>query len=361
MKENVKDLLEQVPLDRAAEERAWAVVRAAYARHEPVRPHPKTRPLAAAAAAALVAAAALSPPGRAVVDAVRRSIGIEHAAPALFRLPSPGRLLVSGAGGTWVVAPDGSKRRLNDAPEAAWSPHRLYVITAGRDQLTAVDPGSGTVHWTLARPRVSLPRWGGSRADTRVAYLSGETLRVVAGDGTGDRPLGAAARVAPAWRPETHVLAYAPRVGGVLVVNVDSGAVVAGHRLRGAPRALAWSPDGRRLAVATPTQLIVYSGGSRQVLTLPGIRALAFARDGRLALLRGGKVQVLGGEGLQTAFTVQGPLAGLAWSPDGRFILTTLPAADQWVFVGPLRLQAVSRIAHQFGGSVALDGWAPGA
>ena len=32
---NAKRLLEQVPVDPEAEERAWEVVRAAYARHEP--------------------------------------------------------------------------------------------------------------------------------------------------------------------------------------------------------------------------------------------------------------------------------------------------------------------------------------
>ena len=87
----VKRLLEGTPVDPAAEERAWAVVQAAHAEREPVpRPHRDTRlVLVGAAAVAAVAVAALSPPGRAVVDAVRKTIGIEHAQPALFRLPSP--------------------------------------------------------------------------------------------------------------------------------------------------------------------------------------------------------------------------------------------------------------------------------
>ena len=101
---NVKRLLERVPSDREAEERAWAVVRAAYAEREQVRARPRRRlMLAGVALAAVVAASAFSPPGRAVVNAVRRWIGISHAAPALFRLPAPGRVLVSGSGGAWVV------------------------------------------------------------------------------------------------------------------------------------------------------------------------------------------------------------------------------------------------------------------
>src|SRR6185437_12902716 len=161
--------------DEHAEERAWAVVRTAYARREHAPARVRRWPLAAAGVAAAVAAAAFSPPGRAVVDAVRRSIGVEHAAPALFRLPAPGRLLVSGPGGTWVVSADGSKRRLGDYAEASWSPHGLFVVAASQDELAAIEPGSGRVHWTLARAHVSLPRWGGSKADTRIAYLSGDT------------------------------------------------------------------------------------------------------------------------------------------------------------------------------------------
>jgi hypothetical protein len=364
---NTKRLLGQVPVDPEAEERAWAVVRAAYARHEPVRRGARRArwPVAAAVALAAVVAAALSPPGRAVVDAVRRSIGIEHAAPALFRLPAPGRLLVSGGGGTWVVAGDGSKRRLGDYPEASWSPHGLFVVVARPNELAAVEPGDGDVHWSLARPHVSLPRWGGSRTDTRVAYFSGETLRVVGGDGTGDAALGPAVHVAAAWQPERHVLAYAPRGGGVLVVDTDSRSVVARYRLgapaRGVVRALAWSSDGWRLAVATQRQVLVFSGRVRLSWPLGGVRVLAFSHDGRLAVVRAGKVQTLDAEGVQTALTVRGGLAGLAWSPDGRWLVTSLPAAQQWVFLGARRLQAVSHIARQFGGAVSLDGWMPGA
>jgi hypothetical protein len=59
-------------------------------------------------------------------------------------------------------------------------------------------------------------------------------------------------------------------------------------------------------------------------------------------------------------FSVLGTIGQIAWSPDARWLLVTLPAADQWVFVrakGP-GLRAVSNIAQQFGGSFpTLDGW----
>jgi hypothetical protein len=56
-----------------------------------------------------------------------------------------------------------------------------------------------------------------------------------------------------------------------------------------------------------------------------------------------------------------GRLAGVAWSPNGRWIVTALPSADQWIFIGGRRLRAVLNIARQFGGDVSLDGWVSGA
>jgi hypothetical protein len=326
--------------------------------------------LAVAGLAAVVAAATLSPPGRAVVDAVRKTIGIEHAQPALFRLPSPGRVLVSGGGGAWVVAADGSTRRLGDYSEASWSPHALYVVAAARNVLVALQP-NGSVRWKLARPDIRFPRWGGTRLDTRIAYLTTSRLHVVAGDGTGDvdaEGLPAAARVAPAWQPTTidrHVLAYVTTRGRVMVINPDRGNVW--WRSPGYPgaRALAWSHDGRTLALATRSKVILFAAatGRARVVAVEGVRELAFSSDGRLALRRSHSVLIVDGPQVRTLFATQAALAGLAWSPDGRWLLTGLPAADQWIFLqarGGRRVLAVSHVRTQFGGAPQLDGWVPG-
>ena len=364
---SVKRLFESVPSEPEAEERAWTVVHGAYAAREPAprRRHARAV-LAVAALAAVVGAATLSPPGRAVVDAVRKTIGIEHAQPALFRLPSPGRVLVSGGGGAWVVAADGSKRRLGDFREASWSPHALYVLAASRDQLAALEP-NGKVHWTLARSDIRFPRWGGSRADTRVAYLTKTELHVVAGDGTGDKPLTAAARVAPAWQPTNgHVLAYVSVHGRVLVIDTDRHTTI---RLPGTytqPRSLTWSPDGATLVLATRRALVRFDVRTMtaHALDLRGVRAVSFSRAGGLAVVRGRSVLVLDGSRARTLFSAPAALAGLAWSPDGRWLLSGLPAADQWIFLqasGGRRVLAISHVKTQFGGAPQLDGWAPGA
>jgi hypothetical protein len=367
---SVKRLLESTPVDPAAEERAWAVAQAAHAEREPVpRPRRHTRAvLVGAAAVAAVAAATLSPPGRAVVNAVRKTIGIENAQPALFRLPSPGRVLVSGPGGAWVVAADGSKRRLGDFREASWSPHALYVLAASRNELAAVEPG-GKVHWTLARSNIRFARWGGSRTDSRIAYFTGTQLRVVAGDGTGDTRLGVAAFVAPVWQPgNRHVLAYVSVLGRVVVVDTDRHTSVTLPGTYKQPRSLTWSPNGLALLLATRPALIQFDLHSAHPLALPlplaNVRAVAFSRAGRLAVLRGSSVLLLTGGHPRTLFAAPASLSGLTWSPDGRWLLTGLPAADQWIFLqtqGGRRVLAVSHLTTQFGGAPQLDGWAPGA
>src|SRR5947199_55480 len=140
---------------------------------------------------------------------------------------------------------------------------------------------------------VRVPRWGGSRTDTRIAYLTTSRLHVVAGDGTGDvdaEGLPAAARVAPVWRPgDRHVLAYVTARGRVVVVNPDLGNVAWVSRGFAGPRALTWSSDGRRIALATAKRVVIFTArtGRARVLQVQGVRALAFARDGRLAMLQG--------------------------------------------------------------------------
>ncbi len=364
----MKQLFDAVPVDAEAEERAWKVVRSAFAEREPATPQRRVLGLAVVAVAAALLAATLSPPGRAVVNAMRRSIGIEGAQPALFRLPAPGRLLVSGPGGTWVVAADGSTRRLGDYGQASWSPHARYVVGATTDELAALEPATGRVHWQLARPAVAWPRWGGTRTDTRIAYFTTSRLHVVAGDGTGDRALPPAARVAPAWQPGTrrHVLAYVDAHGRLTILDPDHGRVSRMSSPFEDVRDIAWSPDGRTLALAARAKVALFSPatGRLRVVRVPGVRALTFAPDGRLAMVRGNSILVLADGRVRTLFVPPSRLGGITWSPNGRWLLVSLPAADQWAFVqtrGTRRVLAVSHIRRQFGGEPALDGWAPSA
>lgn len=355
----------------AAERRAWAVVRTVYLEREPIRRRRRPRwSLVFVGVAAALAALAGTPAGPAVVGAIRDAVrGGEEARPALSSLPSPGRLLVSTPNGVWVLRADGSKRRLGDYRQASWSPAGKFVVATDGRQVYAVEPDTGEVRWAVPRPRAADARWGPGLG-FRVAYRSGATLRVVAGDGMDDRLLaGSVAPVAPAWRPVPagvsgpYVLAYATRRGSVRVVDVDSRRILWGARV-GHVIGLAWSADARRLAVVTPGAVRLFSGGGTRLdgIAAPAgmrIRAGAYAPKGPplLALLRtdghAGEAVLVGANGRARVLSRNpGRLAGLAWSADGSRLLVGWPSAGEWLFlpVGGGRPVAVSAVGRDFNG-----------
>jgi hypothetical protein len=345
----------RAPDEAAAQARTWNVVAAAFAEREPTRARRRRAPFVVAVGVAALAAVAFTSPGHAVLTSVRRAIGIEHAQRALYSLPTGGRLLVDG----WIVNADGSTRRLGNYRETAWSPHGRYVIATKPDELLALTP-EGAVRWTLARPDVRFPTWAGTFTDTRIAYLSGDRLRVVAGDDTDDREVGPAkaAPVAPAWRPggAPFTLAYADVAGRVWVLEPDTRRLLFRTADGPTPTKLVWSRDGSRLLVLRPHALDVYDVHGRRTSRLAGRFADAAFVGGRVVVLTPHAVKV-GGDVL---FRTSGTLRQVVPSPDGRWLLVTWPEADQWLFVRVApghRVRAVGNIAEQLGGGFAVDGW----
>ena len=346
-----------------AEQRSWEVVRRAYLERPP-RPRRATRPVAltlVVVVIAAVAAAVLTSPGRALVHSVREAVGVEHASPALFSLPAPGRLLVvsAGRGGVWLVAPDGSKRRLGPYDDAEWSPHGLYLVATRRDELVAL-AADGTVRWTLARPGPVWPRWEGTRTDTRIAYVSHAALRVVAGDGTGDHLLDRfGGGVPPAWDPaRLHTLAYYS--GGAIVLRRDDGKLIWRRPIGVLPTALEWSSDGGLLAAYSARRIVVLGADGRPRRTIsmlsahlvrgafrPGSHELAV--DVRLAGRSEVRLVDVDHPGrMRLLFAGPGSFGDLAWSPNGAWLLVSWPAANQWVFLHGSRAHAVGNIGQQF-------------
>jgi hypothetical protein len=367
----------RAPGEAGAERRAWSMVREAYLEREPAPRAARRRvrlafaPVLAVIAAGLV----LSPAGATVGRLITKALGVRDAAPMLSSLPSAGRVLLSGPGGTWTAAADGSLRHLGDFSQASWSPRGLYVVVATKDRIAAVDP-RGNIRWAIARPDVSDPRWF-SPSGYRVAYLSAGTVRVIAGDGTGDHLLAArAARVAPAWRPGySFQLAYVTTGNRLVVRDADTGQLLWTQALGARPRELLWAADGSRLVVVSAHAVRTYpgSGGRPTILHLRGEPAgdAALSPDGtRVALVLGGDRVAIVRAGSASS-TVRQLLAGaglreVSFSPNGKWVLISWPAADQWVFVralGPPRVAAVGRIAQQFaaGGAARsfprLEGW----
>jgi len=364
------------PGEREAGERSWKTVREAFDERIPASRRHDWRLFAIAAVAAAILAAALSPPGQAVFGSLRDAVrGEENAKPALFSLPAPGRLLVNSAQGAWVVQRDGSKRLLGGYREASWSPHGLYLVAIHGHELRAIEP-DGDRRWSIGRPDLALPRWSSfGRQDERVAYLAGETLRVVDGDGSDDRLLAPrVARVAPAWRPGTHVVAFFDRTGEVQAVDVDRRRTLWRTRLFAAePVLLEWSGDGTRLLAATRSELWTIDPEGRTVSN-NGVGgrpvAASFApRTHRFALLRwftqqrrsGVEVVAADRLGKRTRiFAGAGTFGAVAWSPTGRWLILDWDSADQWLFIRSAavrKLVAVSNIEENFGPDASPAGW----
>jgi hypothetical protein len=354
----------EVPIPPGAEERAHRVVMAAYASHRPSPPRRTYwRAAIVVAAVAVLAGVLTSPPGRSVIHAIREAVGVKKTQHELFSLPAPGRLLVQSSRGPWVVQQNGTRRLLGQYREASWSPFGRFVVGAKADELVTLEP-NGTVHWTLARPGVRSPRWGGLRTDTRIAYSSRDGLRVVAGDSSGDRLLVRGNHGPFAWRPDRLAqLAYVSR-GEVRLEDTDSGRVL-WRASRGSSepvRRIGWSADGSRLLVVSEHGVLVLDDAGRVVARVPGsfLDATFVGPTAGLAVLTsGGDVRVAG----RVVFHAAG-LRQLVSSSDGRWLLLTWPGANQWVFVrvaAPHTIRAYSAVARQFGGGSfpTVSGWVP--
>ena len=356
------------PGEAEARDRAGAVSAAAFAARAPRRRASRLRMLPAVAALALIVALAATAPGEAVADWFRDLVRADRPtpgrAPALTALPAPGRLLVTGAGGAWVVQADGSSRRLGAFEDASWSPRGLFVAATRGRSLSAVEP-HGSVRWTLARAEpVSQPVWAPS--GFRIAYRAGRSLRVVAGDGSGDRLLaGRAAAVAPAWKPDRtrHLLAFAGRRGAVELHDTDTDRVVWRSKGGAAPVDLEWVAGGRSLAVLRGDELELLDGAGRVRRTerLPGRAVSSSDRPGRTDLAvsvagRGGtgRVMLMRVRGTppapRTSFASPGAIGEVAFSPDGTTVLASRPGVGEWVVL-PVergRARAIGGIARHF-------------
>jgi hypothetical protein len=372
------------PDEIGAERRAWGVVRTAFEARQPTRRGPSVvRPLLAFAVALALVAAIVNPP---VLDAIRDAVKSETKVttvykPALFSLPAGGRLLVNSAQGPWVVKPGGGKRLLGPYRDASWSPHGRFVAALGPHAVVALEP-NGDVHWSLARSgTLASPRWSPEIAgSTRIAYLRDRTIRLVAGDNTGDRLLDdSVLPVAPAWSPEpAFVVAYVARTGRVRVVEADSGRLLWRSPRFPQPVELAWSQDGTRLLVLLPHSLAVFRRDGTRIgavrLPADAVAAAFQPRSHRIALVlhypQRSELVLRNGDALGLApkllFGADGLFTGVSWSPDGRWALVGWKSADAFIFVTTERGQRfVSDIGGQFESgagrvsfpSVAESGW----
>lgn len=354
-----------LPDSDAAEERAWELVRSAYSERGPAilrRSHRRWTLVAALAVLAALAVVSATGAARDVIESLRRTVGIEHPRPALFALPSQGRLLITTTDGAWVVSPNGGKRYLGHYTNATWSPHGLYIAATKANELRAIEP-DGDVRWTISRPHISNPRW--SPSGFRISYLDQTGLRVVTGDGSSDSLLASnAARIPAAWKPgNPHMLAYATDQGQVVLVNTDAKRVE--RRTRPGPpvRKVAWSSDGRVLYVQRKNEIEIYRAdrpwnapwtgirptNSRQIADFavrPGKHEVAVAFNNP----QSGATEIICFPG-SCRFNGSGTITPFTWTADGRWLFLDWPQANQLVFLRaskPPGIRAIANIRQQF-------------
>jgi hypothetical protein len=324
----------------------------------------------AAVLLAIVAAAALTPPGEAVADWLRNAVvrpAPRHTAPVArpIHLPGGGALLARTAAGVSIVAADGSRHRLGRWDDAVWSPSGRFVAVVRGSRLAALDR-RGRVRWSLTRPYdLAQPAWAPD--GFHIAYRSANGLRVVAGDGTGDRFIaGGLGPAGPAWRPGAGaVVAWADARGRMRTADARTGRL----RWAAAPgppvRFLRWSADGTRLAAVSSRSLRIYDAGGRLVrrAAVPRgqvVEAAAPARRGTslaVALydVRRGYSQVAslrGRAGFEPLFGGRGRVSDLTFSPGGGWLLVGWRGADQWMF---LRAPGADRAVSVAGVTGRLD------
>jgi hypothetical protein len=162
------------------------------------------------------------------------------------------------------------------------------------------------------------------------------------------------------------VLAWVRGDGAVVVGEADSGRILWTRRWSVRPHRLEWSADGTRLLVLAPTRVRVYDLRGRTVaLDDPSddTRAIAAAfRPGTHDVVevrrRGSQSSAFLLRSGSVLFNTPGTIDGLAWSPDGRWLLLGWRSADQWLF---LRVEPKRRAVLTFGAiSDAFDPAAAG-
>jgi len=371
--------LREAPLPDAgaARERARRTVLAAHAA-APRHSRPRAAAVLTAVVLTIAGAGALTQPGQAVGEWVERQLDVVNPAkpkptpvPKRQRgldLPAPGRLLVSSDRGLWIVAGDGSRRRLGAWTTGSWSPHAKHIVVASGHTLAAIKP-DGTVRWRHeAATNVSDPRW--SPNGFHVAYRAGARMHVIWGNGIHDATLpGRAAPAAPAWRPNApRTLAWAKADGTVIVQDAYTGLVLWRHR-GGTVRQLSWSADGKRLLVAGARSGAAYApwGGAAH-----GSRRLRVTRGARLAAAAfapvGGRLAVAVTSGGVTRITLRGAKAALAeaperlrsltWSPDGRWLVAGWESGRAYLISARgTDVRGLDDVPRRLGARVRTLGW----
>ena len=298
---------------------------------------------------------------------------------ALGPLPGGGRLLVTGAGGAWIVGPR-RRRAAARAPTrgATWSPRGLFIGAWRGAALSAVAP-DGRVAWTLARRRAPSATCAGRRTATASPTGAARAWPSSPATAAARASLDATARAGPrrpGARTAPHTLAWvrARRATSSCATPTAAGRLA----LAAAPMAprgeLLWSADGRRLLSLGrgAVRVLDVRAGRQWRVASPGGRVGAAAwapRGRRLALVvrdrRGMSSVVVDLDARRRRAAGGSSSRRAAWTPSpGR----RTPAGCSCARRGPTsgcsarrrprpRRPRSTPVARHFGGTPRVAGW----
>jgi len=235
---------------------------------------------------------------------------------------------VEAGDGALAWAPEGTRVALSDGTD-------VYVASADGQSLTNLTnlPGTSDLY----------PVW--SPEGTRIAFVSERTgdpeiFSMTAG---GQAPLNltndAANDIDPAWSPDGTRIAFASDRDGnmeIYTMNAADGTLLQRETTTDADETSpAWSPDGTQIATIATNDgfsdlVVIEDGEPRALTTNANVAMFAWAPDGKriayVAETPVGSRQVAlfsvrpDGTDLMQYTVNAGEIAGVSWSPDGRWL-----------------------------------------
>jgi RNA polymerase sigma factor (sigma-70 family) len=255
----------------------------------------------------------------------------------------------------------------------AFSADGKTLVTGGQEP-GAKDPGNGLLMvWDVATqeivttvpdPQAPIVLVQSVQNDRVLTVNSDGTVRVMDGSGKEARQLEMSVRSrvrVAALSPDHKILAVAlSGDSGIVIRDLASGKLLRQlDGLSAAPVALAFSPDGQRLAVAqSPDQqadnLRVWDINTGKVLHVVGgkqaVHSLAFSPDGKM-LATGGEDKVIRlwdtatGKQLSALRGHDGPVVVLIFSASGRVLVTAGGEGDRTIRLWDLTTTAKAPVA----------------
>lgn len=244
-------------------------------------------------------------------------------------------------------------RRVHDgvAYGLAWLPDGSTIVSGGRDgDVVLVDAASLTDLARVTAPGpVQVVRVAPDGRTVAVGTRSGMlyVLASTLAEPVGRYPIGGGRVHTVALSPDERYVASGGDDGTVRVWSVATGAMVTEWVPGGGISALAWSSDGRWLAVAADGVTLYEMTGWRYHATpyagwpSPPVEALSFAPDGRTLAAASYEevtlIDVVGGNVLRRfnpyEFVGEGAyLQRLAWSPTGDMLVAASEDGSLWAF-----------------------------